>query len=132
VKSVIRILVADDFEAWRVQVRHLLQAESEWQIVAEAADGLEAIRKALELHPDIALLDLSMPHVNGLEAGETILKALPEVKIIFLTMNNDKEVRAAALSMGAKGYVLKANASRELVPTISRASLWRSFIPELG
>ena len=79
VKSVIHILVADDFEAWRVRARHLLQAQSEWKIVAEAADGMEAIRKTIELRPDIALLDISMPHVNGLQAGEAILKSWPEV-----------------------------------------------------
>lgn len=130
-KSVIHILVADDFETWRVRVRHLLQAQSEWQIVAEAADGLEATRKTIELCPDIVLLDISMPLANGLEAGETIFKSLPEVKIIFLSINNDKKVMGAALAMGAKGYVLKANATRDLVPTISRALLGRSFVPEL-
>ena len=132
VNSVIRILVADDFEAWRVRVRHLLKAQPEWQIVTEAADGTEAIRKTIEMRPDVVLLDLSMPHVSGLEAAETILKSLPEVRIIFLTMNNDKEVMGAALAMGAKGYVLKANAGRELLPTISRVLLGRPFVPESG
>jgi DNA-binding NarL/FixJ family response regulator len=131
VNSVIHILIADDFEAWRVRVRHLLKAQSEWQIVAEAADGLEAIRKTIELRPDIVLLDISMPLANGLEAGGTIFTLWPEAKIIFLSINNDEKVMGSALAMGAKGYVLKANASRELVPTISRALLGLSLVPEL-
>ena len=116
----IRILVADDFQAWRAQVRRLLQAQSDCQIVAEASDGLEAVRKTIELRPDLVILDVSMPHLNGLEAAETILRSLPEVKVIFLSVNNYKEVMSAALAMGAEEYVLKANAGRELIPAISR------------
>jgi DNA-binding NarL/FixJ family response regulator len=117
---VIRILVADDFEAWRVQFRRLLQAQSDWQIVGEVSDGLEAIRQTVDLRPDLVLLDISMPHLNGLDAAERILQSLPEVKVIFLSLNRDEEVMRAALAMGAEGYVLKANARRELIPAISR------------
>jgi DNA-binding NarL/FixJ family response regulator len=131
VNSVIRILIADDFDPWRAQVRHLLRGQSEWQIVAEASDGWEAIRKTIELRPDILLLDISMPHVNGLEACETILESLPEVRVIFLSVTTHKEVMSAALARGAKGYVLKQNALRELVPAISSVLLGRPFVPEL-
>jgi DNA-binding NarL/FixJ family response regulator len=116
----IRILVADDFQAWRAQVRRLLQAQSDWQIVVEASDGLEAIRKTVDLRPDLVLLDVSMPLLSGLDAAERILQSLPEVKVIFLSLNSHKEVMSAALAMGAEGYVLKANARRELIPAISR------------
>jgi DNA-binding NarL/FixJ family response regulator len=118
--SVIRILVADDFEAWRVLVCRLLQPQSDWQIVAEASDGLEAVQKTIELRPDLVILDISMPHLNGLDACEKILESLPEVKVIFLSVNNHDEVMSAALAMGAEGYVLKANAVHDLIPAISR------------
>jgi DNA-binding NarL/FixJ family response regulator len=124
---VIRILVADDFEAWRVQVRRLLQAQSDWQIVGEVSDGLEAIRQTVDLRPDLVLLDISMPHLNGLDAAERILQSLPEVKVIFLSLNRDEEVMRAALAMGAEGYVLKANARRELIPAISRCFTRAAF-----
>jgi DNA-binding NarL/FixJ family response regulator len=120
VESVIRILVADDFEAWRALVRRLLQPQSDWQIVAEASDGLEAVRKTIELRPDLAILDISMPLLNGLDACEKILESLPEAKVIFLSVNNYEEVMSAALAMGAEEYVLKANARRDLLPAISR------------
>lgn len=116
----IRILVADDFEAWRVLVRRLLQPQSDWQIAAEASDGLEAVRKTIEVHPDLVLLDIAMPRLNGLDACEKILESLPEVKVIFLSVNNYAEVMSGAFAVGAEGYVLKENAGRELIPAISR------------
>ena len=123
----IRILVADDFEAWRALVHRLLQTQSEWQIVAEVSDGLEAVRKTIQLRPDLVLLDISMPHINGLDAAETILQSLPEVKLIFLSVNDDKDVMSAALALGAEGYVLKADAGRELKPAISRCFSQTAF-----
>ena len=123
----IRILVADDFQAWRAQVRRLLQAQSEWQIVAEASDGLEAVRKTIELRPDLAILDISMPHLNGLDACEKILRSLPKIKVIFLSVNTYEEVMSAALAMGAEEYVLKANARRDLIPAISRCFTRAAF-----
>jgi DNA-binding NarL/FixJ family response regulator len=124
---VIRILVADDFEAWRALVHRLLQAQSEWEIVAEVSDGLEAVRRTIELRPDLVLLDISMPNINGLDAAEIILRSLPEIKLIFLSVNDHKEVMSAALAMGAEEYVLKANAGRELVPAIFRCFTRATF-----
>jgi DNA-binding NarL/FixJ family response regulator len=115
-----RILVADDLPVWRVAVRHLLEARPEWQVI-EACDGREAVEKATELNPDIVLLDIGMPILNGLEAAEKIRAATPSSKLIFLTMNGDGELKTAALATGAKAYLLKANAGRELLPTIAAA-----------
>ena len=120
VESVIRILVADDFEAWRALVRRLLQPQSDWQIVAEASDGLDAVWKTIELRPDLVLLDISMPNLNGLDVCEKILELLPAVKVIFVRVDDHKEVVRAALAMGAEGYVPKAKAVHDLIPAISR------------
>ena len=127
----IRILVADDFEAWRALVHRLLQVQSEWQIVAEVSDGLEAVRRTIELRPDLVLLDISMPHMNGLDAAEIILQAVPEAKLIFLSVNDHKEVMSAALAMGAEGYVLKAERrARTRTCHISMFYSRRPFVPE--
>lgn len=112
------ILVADDFVPWRAQARSLLQQRPEWQIV-EACDGLEAVHKATELRPDIVLLDIAMPVLNGIEAAQKIREASPHSRIIFVTMDGDADVKAAALATGAQAYLSKARAASELLPTIA-------------
>jgi DNA-binding NarL/FixJ family response regulator len=92
----------------------MLQTSPELRVVAQAGDGLEAIRKAQELKPDLVLLDIGLPNLDGLEAANRIRQVAPDAKIIFLTQNSDKDVVRAALSNGARGYVLKTDASREL------------------
>jgi DNA-binding NarL/FixJ family response regulator len=99
--SSIRILVADDFKDWRRQVHSLFQARPEWQVIAEAADGPEAIQKAEELKPDLIVLDIGLPKLNGIEAARQIRQLSPSSKILFLSQNNDLDVVRAALSMGA-------------------------------
>ena len=112
------ILVADDFVPWRVQARRLLRQRPEWQIV-EACDGLDAVHKAAELQPDIVLLDIAMPILNGIEAARKIREASPHSRIIFVTMDGDADVKAAALATGAHAYLSKARAASELLPTIA-------------
>jgi DNA-binding NarL/FixJ family response regulator len=112
------ILVADDFVPWRVQARRLLQQRPEWLIV-EACDGLEAVHKAAEFQPDIVLLDIAMPILNGIQAAQKIREASPNSRIIFLTMDGDADVEAAALATGAQAYLSKARAATELLPTIA-------------
>jgi DNA-binding NarL/FixJ family response regulator len=119
----VRILLADDHDAWRVRIRSFLQRETAWTIVSEASDGLEAVHMAEELHPDIIILDLYMPRLNGIEAAKMIRRRSPFSKIIFLTLDGDESVIAAALEAGAAGYVLKHKMVRGLIPAI-RASLW--------
>lgn len=115
------ILVADDLPAWRVRVREILLARPEWQIVGEACDGVEVVRKASELRPDLVLLDIGMPVMNGIQAAERLRNATPAPKIVFLTQDNDTELKSAALNAGAEGYVLKANAATELLSAVETA-----------
>ena len=117
----IRILVADDFEDWRVRIRELLSFRPAWRIVAEAPDGLESVQKAAELQPDVVLLDIQMPGLNGIEAARRIRQECPGSRIIFLSQSSDKEIIRAALEIGAKAFVQKAMAARELIPAIEAA-----------
>lgn len=115
------ILIADDFAEWRARVREILGGRPEWEIIGEACDGLEAVQKALELRPDLVLLDIGMPILNGIEAAKRIRQYSPGPEIIFLTQNNDADVRTAALATGAAGYLLKANVWGKLPLTIEAA-----------
>jgi DNA-binding NarL/FixJ family response regulator len=117
----IRFLVADDFADWRVRIRSMLQAQPEWQIIGEACDGLEAVQRTKELHPDIVVLDIGMPKLGGIEAAKRIRQDSPSSRIIFVTQENDADIRTAALATGAEGYLLKANAMSELLPTVEIA-----------
>jgi len=119
--ALIRILVVDDFEQWRQQIRSIIETRSELHVIAEAADGLEAVQKAQELKPDLILLDIGLPNLNGLQAANRIHQVAPDAAIIFLTQNSDEELVQAALRSGAQGYVLKAKASSELLPAIEQA-----------
>ena len=105
--SPIRILVADDFENWRRQVRLLFQARPAWHVICEASDGLDAVQKAKELKPDLILLDIGLPKLNGIEAARQIRQVSPSSKIVFLSLDKSLEVVRTALSTGAQGYVYK-------------------------
>jgi DNA-binding NarL/FixJ family response regulator len=115
---VIRILVVDDFEPWRRFVASALQKHSHLQIVFEASDGLQAVRKAEELQPDLILLDIGLPTLNGIEAARRIRSLAPNAKILFLSENDSSDIAEAALNTGAKGYVIKSDAGRELLTAI--------------
>jgi DNA-binding NarL/FixJ family response regulator len=115
------VLVVDDFEPWRDEIRRILQARPEWKIVSEACDGLEAVRQATELQPDIVLLDLALPTLNGIDAAKIIREKCPKSKIVFVTENTDSEIREAAIGTGASGYVVKTNVARDLLDAIAAA-----------
>ena len=116
-----RILVADDLAEWRATARSILQVRPEWQVISEAFDGLQAVQKTSELRPDIVLLDIGMPILNGIEAAGHILRDCPATTVIFVTQENDEDIRTAALATGAAEYLLKQNALRDLVPAIEAA-----------
>ena len=126
--SLIRILVVDDFEGWRHQVRLLFQARPQWQIIAEVSDGSEAVQKFGDLKPDLIVLDIGLPKLNGIEAARGIRRLSPSSKIVFLSQNNDPDVVRAALSTGALGYVHKTDAQRDLLPAIEAVLQGRQFV----
>lgn len=126
--STIRVLVVDDFQAWRQFVCSTLQKNPELQVVGEASDGLEAVHKAKELQPDLIVLDLGLPTLNGIEAARQILKLTPESKILFLTQESYADVIQAALNSGAQGYVLKARAAIDLLPAVKAVLEGRQFV----
>lgn len=115
------LLVVDDYAPWRSMLRSKLEANSGFQVIAEACNGCEAIEKAAQLHPDVVLLDIGMPLLNGLEAAPRIRRASPDSKIIFITQEQDNDIRTAALATGAEGYLLKSNVAGELASAIYAA-----------
>jgi DNA-binding NarL/FixJ family response regulator len=123
-----RILIADDYSSWRRQTRLLFQPKPQWEVIAEAEDGLEAVQKAGELKPDLIVLDIGLPKLNGIEAARRIRQLAPNSKIVFLTQNNDLDVVRAALDTGALGYVHKASARRELLQAVDAALEGKQFV----
>jgi DNA-binding NarL/FixJ family response regulator len=126
--SPIRILVVDDFEGWRRQVRLLFQARPQWQIIAEVSDGSEAVQKVADLKPDLIVLDIGLPKLNGIEAARGMRHLSPTSTIVFLSLNNDPDVVRAALSTGALGYVHKTDVQRDLLPAIGAVLQGRQFV----
>src|SRR5215472_15373229 len=120
-EKAVHVLVADDFLEWRVRIRSIVQQRPEWQVICEVCDGLQAVEKTAELCPDIVLLDVEMPILNGIEAARRIRHTSPGSRIIFVTKDGDTDVRLTALATGADAYVLKANAWSELLPAIDVA-----------
>jgi DNA-binding NarL/FixJ family response regulator len=115
----VRILVADDHEVVRRGVRALLEAEAGWLVCDEAATGREALAKAQRLKPDIVILDIGMPELNGLEATRQIRKTVPQSEVLILTMHESEHVVREVLAAGARGYVLKSDAGRDLVAAVN-------------
>jgi CheY-like chemotaxis protein len=122
------ILLVDDNAPWRSRVRSILSGQLGLQVIDEASDGLGAIRKAAELKPDLILLNIGLPTVHGLEAAKWISEAAPTTKILFLTQDNQPDLVRAALSNGARGYVLKSDAINELLPAIEAVLAGRRFV----
>ena len=106
----------------------MLQKHRELQVIAEVGDGLEAVQKAGKLKPDLILLDIGLPKLNGLEAATRIREVAPDAAIIFLTENNDKDIAQAALSAGARGYVLKTDAGKELLRAVAGVLAGNVFV----
>jgi DNA-binding NarL/FixJ family response regulator len=126
--SSIRVFVVDDFEPFRRFVCATLGERNDLQIVGEAADGLEAVQKAVELKPDLILMDIGLPSLNGLEAARRILELVPESKIIFMSQESSAEVVQEALDLGAWGYVVKVKAVSGLMPAVDAVLLGKKFV----
>jgi len=117
--SHLQILIADDHEVVRRGLRLLLESQPGWEVCDEAVDGREAVAKALKLKPDVAILDMSMPELNGLETTRQILKGLPKTEVLMLTMYDTEEMAREVVEAGARGYVLKSDASQELITAVA-------------
>ena len=126
--SLVRVLVVDDVELWHTFVHMRLGMEANLYIIGVATDGLDAIRKAERLRPDLILLDISLPKLNGLEAARQIRKVSPSSKILFVSVESDPDVVRDALSAGGLGYVLKTEAARDLLSGIESVLLGRRFV----
>src|SRR5262249_25092357 len=107
-----RVLIADDHEIVRTGVRTLVQSVSCWEVVGEAGDGRDAVHKANELRPDVVVLDIGMPVLNGLEAARQMLRDDPRTRILILSMHDSDLVIREILDIGARGYVLKSDTNR--------------------
>jgi DNA-binding NarL/FixJ family response regulator len=123
----LRILIADDHELVRRGLCTLLQAHHDWEICAEAADGREAVEKAARLKPDIVILDVGMPNLNGLAATRLLIDHDPHCKVIVLTVTDADQVIREALDAGARGFVLKSDAGRDLVSAVEALERNRMF-----
>lgn len=123
----LRILIADDHEVARQGIRALLESHAGWEVCAEAQDGREAVELASSLNPHLILLDIGMPNLNGLEAARQILAASPETPILILTMHDSNQVVREVLRAGARGFVLKSDAGRDLVAAVEALQMRRTF-----
>jgi DNA-binding NarL/FixJ family response regulator len=116
----IRILIVDDHEAVRLSVRSLLSECPEWVVCGEAADGIEAVEKATKLRPDVILMDVTMPRMDGVQASKVVRQQVPEAEVILMSQNDPRVVRSQASEIGARDFVAKSDLSRALLSTIEK------------
>lgn len=122
-----RVLIADDHEVVRKGLRTLLEEQPGWQIAGEASDGREAVEKAKTLKPDVTVLDISMPTLNGLEATRQMMKNNPQARVLVLTMHESDPLIREVLGAGARGYLLKSDAGRDLVNAVDAIRRNKTF-----
>lgn len=114
----VRVLVVDDYPPWRQFVCGALLARPTWHVIGQASDGLEAVQKAEDLQPDLIILDIGLPTINGIEAARRMRTAAPDSKILFLSENSSGDITEEAFRTGANGYVVKSAAAQELLPAL--------------
>jgi DNA-binding NarL/FixJ family response regulator len=124
----IRVLVVDDYEPWHSFVSTTLQKQPELEIIGRVSDGLQAVQQAQELQPDLILLDIGLPTLNGIEAARQIRDLSPNSKILFLSENRSLDIVEQALSTGAGGYVVKSDAGSELLPAVEAVLEGKRFV----
>ncbi len=127
-QSTVRILVVDDYEPWRQFVSSTLQKQPNLHVIAEASDGLQGVQKAQELKPDLVLLDIGLPKLNGIEAARKIRELVPGSKILVLSENRVWEIAETLFSMGVSGYAIKSEAAHELLPAVNVVLESRRFV----
>ncbi len=125
--TALRILVADDHEIVRGGLRALLESRPDWEVCGEATNGREAVQKTKQLKPDVVVLDITMPELNGLEATRQIVKAVPKAAVLILTMHESEQVVREVLDAGARGYVLKSDAARDLLSAVEALGQHQPF-----
>lgn len=126
--SIFRILIADDHEVARKGIRSLLEVHPDWEVCGEAQDGREAVECARRMKPDLVLLDIGMPSLNGLDAARQILATSPDTRILILTMHDSEQVIREVLAVGARGFLLKSDAGRDLVAAVEALQHNRTFL----
>jgi DNA-binding NarL/FixJ family response regulator len=127
--ATLSILLADDHDDLRRVVKDLLEAQPGWRVVAEAVNGRQALEKATQLAPEVVILDISMPELDGISAAPLIRQALPQAELLMLSHHDSSETVARAFDAGARGYVLKPQACRDLVPAVESV---RKHVPFLS
>ena len=126
--SEIRILVADDHEIVRRGLRALLESQRGWRVIAEVSTGSQALDKATQLRPEVAVLDLGMPVMNGLEATRRIRQTLPQTEVLILTVHDSEQMAHEAISCGARGYLVKSDVGRDLIAAVESVARHRIFL----
>jgi len=124
----LRILVVDDFERFRRFVRSALRQRREFQVIAEVSDGREAVEKTKDLQPDLILLDIGLPKLDGIEVAKRVRELAPATRILFLRQESSPDVVGQALSAGAAGYVHKSHAQGDLLPAIDATLAGKRFV----
>jgi DNA-binding NarL/FixJ family response regulator len=129
-KQKVQILIADDHEIFREGLKAVLSSHSEWSICAEVSNGREAVAKATELRPDVAILDFSMPELNGVEAARRIHAAAPRTAVIMLTTHSSDRLAHEALAAGVKGFILKSEPKQQIVSAVQALSEGKTFFTQ--
>lgn len=123
----LRILLGDDHTVLRQGLRRILEDRPGWQVIAEAGNGRDVVRDAIELKPDVAVLDIAMPLLNGIEATRQITRRAPAVRVLMLSMHSDEAYVMQAMQAGAKGYLLKESAAAELIDAVAAVASGKAF-----
>lgn len=127
-KAAIRVLVVDDYKAWRSFFSTALQKKPKLQVIGQVSDGPEAVHQAQELQPDLILLDIGLPSLNGVEAARQIQKVSPASRILFVSENRSPSIIKEVFTIGAGGYVVKSDAATELLPAVEAVLEGKRFL----